>query len=75
MSLGCENLIVKLLSDTEIEVLKIFTDGDPAFLVRRIISVHCVAEVIPTDGILAGFLVSLIRNKKEKGVSNGNTVI
>lgn len=44
-----------------------------AFLVRRVISVHCVPEVIPT-GILAGFLVPLACNKRVKGVSNGNTV-
>lgn len=45
-----------------------------AFLVRRVISVHCVPQVIPTDGILAGFLVPLACNKRVKGVSNGNTV-
>lgn len=42
-----------------------------AFLMQRVISVYCVAEVIPTDAILAVFLVSLICNKREKGVSNG----
>lgn len=36
---------------------------------------HCVAELIPTDGILAGFLVSLICSKIEKRVSNGNTTL
>lgn len=36
---------------------------------------HRVAEVIPTDGILAGFLVSLTSNEEEKGVSNGNTML
>jgi len=46
-----------------------------AFLVGRVISAHHVAEVIPTDGILAGFLVCLICNKKEKGLSNGSTVL
>lgn len=45
-----------------------------AVLVRRVISVHCVPEVIPTDGILTGFLVPLTRYKRVKGVSNGNTV-
>lgn len=40
-----------------------------AFLMQRVISVHCVAEVIPTDALLAGFLVSLICNKREKGAA------
>lgn len=42
---------------------------------QRVISVYCVAEVIPTDAILALLLVSLICNKREKGVSNGKAML
>lgn len=42
---------------------------------QRVISVYCVAEVNPIDAILAGFLVSLICNKREKGVSNEKAML
>lgn len=46
-----------------------------AFLMQRVIFVPCVAGAVPTDVILSRFLVSLICNKREKGVSNGNTML
>lgn len=36
---------------------------------------HCIVKIILTDDILRGFLASLICDKIEKQLSNGNTML